>query len=96
MRLSQNEMKFLELLEQFNPKLKEIHDYIVGMASLGYGEIVLTIKCHNYMSKMVDLKAVKPKKGKNIPVSVSKRIIVIQKGQGNEKGLDKERTTGVK
>ncbi len=62
-------------LKQFNPTLHTIHTFIVDAKKLGYGEIELTIKTHDYISKMVDMKAVNPNK-KTLAKSIKKRVMV--------------------
>ena len=71
-------MTFLNRLEQFHPTLYQIHKFIVGAKELGYGEVELIIKTHDYVAKIFDMKAIKPKK-KTLQKSVTKRIMVLPK-----------------
>lgn len=66
---------FFQQLKKINSTLWEINKFIIDAKKLGYGEILLTIKTHDYISKMVDLKAVKPKK-KTMAKSVTKRVMI--------------------
>ena len=75
MQLTESEKVFLKMLEKFHPTLKQIHDFIINSTELGYGEVLLNIKCHDYINKMVEMRAQQPK-DKTIQVSVTKRIIV--------------------
>jgi len=71
-------MSYLKQLKRFNPTLHQIHEFIVNAKALGYGEIELTIKTHNYINKIVEMKAVKPKK-KTLAKSITKRVVVNSK-----------------
>lgn len=64
-----------EQLKQFHPTLYQIHDFILKAKELGYGEIILTIKTHDYVSKTIDMDAIKPNK-KTIATRIRKRILV--------------------
>lgn len=71
-------------LKKYNPTLYAIHKFIIDAKKLGYGEIELTIKTHDYVSKIVEMKAVKPKK-KTMAKSVTKRIMVKKKVDSEKK-----------
>ena len=73
--LAEMETDFVLQLKEFSPHLYQVNSFIVDAKKLGYGEIELTIKTHNYISKMIDVKAVKPK-NKTLAKSISKRIVV--------------------
>lgn len=70
--------KFLEQLKTYNPTLYQINEFILKARELGYGEIELVIKTHDYISKMIELKAIKPKK-KTLQKSVTKRVMIVPK-----------------
>ncbi len=76
-------MSFDQQLKKYNPTLYDIHKFIVDARKLGYGEIELTIKTHDYVSKIVEMKAIKPNK-KTIAKSITKRVMV-KKKQPKEK-----------
>lgn len=69
---------FAQQLKEFNPTLYDIHSFIVDAAELEYGEIEFTVKTHNYMAKIVEMKAVKPKK-KTMVKSITKRVMIDSK-----------------
>ena len=71
-------------LKKYNPTLHQIDQFIRDAKKLGYGEIELTIKTHDYISKIVELKAIKPKT-KKLAKSVTKRIMVKKKGGKDER-----------
>ena len=60
-------------LKEYNPTLYQINEFILKAKELGYGEIELVIKTHDYKSKTVEMKAVKPK-GKTLQKSIKKKI----------------------
>lgn len=64
-----------EQLKIFHPTLHDIHQFIMDAEKLGYGEIEITVKAHDYKAKIVVLKAVKPKK-KTMAKSITKRIMI--------------------
>lgn len=67
--------EFRDLLKKENETLWQINEFIVDAEELGYGEIELVVKTHDYMSKFVELKAVNPDK-KTIARSRMKKIKV--------------------
>ncbi len=67
-------------LKKYNPTLHQIDQFIRDAKKLGYGEIEIVVKTHDYISKIVVLKAVKPSK-KTFAKSVTKRIMVKKKGK---------------
>jgi len=67
-----------QILKKHNPTLYQINEFILKAKELGYGEIELCIKTHDYVSKIVELKAVKPKK-KTLAKSITKRVVVNSK-----------------
>jgi hypothetical protein len=71
-------MKLLKQLKKYNSTLYQINEFILNAKKLGYGEIELIIKTHNYVNKIVEMKAVKPKK-KKLPKSITKRVMVAEK-----------------
>ena len=70
-------------LKKYNPTLYDIHKFIVDAKELGYGEIEIVIKAHDYVAKIVELKAVKPKK-KTMAKSITKKVMI------KAKKVDKE------
>jgi hypothetical protein len=70
-------MNFLKQLKKYNPTLHQINEFILNAKELGYGEIELTIKTHDYVSKIVELKAIKPEK-ETLAKSVTKRVMVVK------------------
>ena len=60
-------------LKKFNKTLWQIHQFIIGAEKLGYGEVELVIKTHDYISKKIEMKARKPKK-KTIRKSIRKGV----------------------
>lgn len=68
-------MNIIEQLKKQNPTLYQINKFITDAKRLGYGEIELVIKTHDYISKMVEMKAVKPTQ-ESLPKSITKRIMV--------------------
>lgn len=71
-------MTFAQQLKKYNPHLYQINKFILDAKKLGYGEIELCIKTHDYVSKRIEMKAVKPKKI-TLAKSIKKRVVV-----GNE------------
>jgi hypothetical protein len=68
-------MNYTQQLKKYNPTLYQINEFILNAKKLGYGEIEFAIKTHNYVSKIIDIKAVKPKK-RTLAKSVTKKIVV--------------------
>lgn len=75
--------EFLQQLKEVNPTLYQIHVFIIDVAKLGYGEIEFMVKSHDYLSKMIDIKAVKPEV-KTLPKSIGKKIIITPQKGGEE------------
>jgi len=71
-------MNFVQRLKKYNPTLYDIHKFIVDAKELGYGEIEIVIKTHDYVAKIVEMKAIKPKK-KTIAKSITKRVMIKKK-----------------
>jgi len=65
-------------LKEENPALYQIHQFILKAEELGYGSVEIEVKIHDYVSKIIDLKAVKPKK-KTMQRSFSKRVMIKKK-----------------
>ena len=74
-------MTFIDQLKKYNSTLYEINKFILDAEKLGYGSVELVIKTHDYIAKIIDLKAVKPKK-KTLIKSITKRVIVPKKKGG--------------
>lgn len=62
-------------LKETNPTLYQINEFILKAKELEYGEMEFTVKIHNYNARIIDMKAVKPKK-KTMPKSVTKRVMI--------------------
>ena len=73
---------FTAQLKKFSPILYDIHKFIIDAKKLGYGSVELVIKTHNYVNKVVEMKAVKPKK-KTLVKSITKKVMI--KSKKNEK-----------
>lgn len=58
-----------------NKTLQQINDFILKAKELGYGEVELVIKTHDYISKTIEMKAVKPKKD-TLQKSIKKKVRV--------------------
>ena len=68
-------MTFTEQLKKENKTLWQINEFILDVERMGYGEVEITIKSHDYKAKIIGMKAVKPKK-KTIRKSIGKKIMV--------------------
>jgi hypothetical protein len=71
-------MTFTQQLKKYNPTLYQINKFILNAKKLGYGEVELTIKTHDYVSKIIEMKAIKPEK-ETLAKSVTKRVMVGKK-----------------
>ena len=69
-------MNFAQQLKTLNPTLYDIHIFIIDAKKLGYGEIELTIKSHDYVSKIVEMRAIKPDK-KKLAKRLMKKVMVL-------------------
>jgi len=67
-------MNFDKQLKKHNKTLWQVNKFIIDAEKLGYGEVVLTIKTHNYLTKIIEMTAKKAKKA-TIRKSVTKRIM---------------------
>ena len=63
------------MMDKHNQTLTQIHEFILKAGELGYGEVVLTIKAHDYRARIVDMKAEGPGK-KTIAKSITKRVMI--------------------
>jgi len=68
----------MKKLKKTNPTLYQIHSFIVKAKDLGYGSIEFEVSTHDYVSKLVTMKAVKPSK-KSSAKSITKRIMIDDK-----------------
>ena len=75
-------MTFNKQLKKFNPTLYQIHRWILDAKKLGFGSMEFEIKTHDYVSKVITMKAVEPK-DKKLQKSITKRIMV-KKEKGKE------------
>ena len=71
-------MTIIQQLKEVNPTLYQINEFIISAGKLGYGEIVLTVKAHDYVARVIDMQAIKPK-GKTIAKSITKRVMIKEK-----------------
>jgi len=70
---------FAQQLKKNNPTLYQIHEFIMSVAELGYGEICFDIKAHDYVARMVEMQAKNPKKNTTAK-SITKRVMVKKGG----------------
>ena len=68
-------MTFIKRLKEFHPTLYNVHRFIIDAKKLGYGSIEFEVSTHDYVSKMIIMKAVKPEK-KTLGKSMTKRIMI--------------------
>jgi len=76
----------MKQLKETNPALYQIHSFILKAEELGFGSVEIVVKIHDYLAKIIDLKATKPKK-KTMQKSFSKRVMVVPE----KKEVDKKR-----
>lgn len=74
-------MTFLKQLKKHNKTLYQINLFILQAKELKYGEIQFTVKTHNYINSIVEMKAIKPKT-KTMAQSVTKRVMIKPKKKG--------------
>lgn len=67
-------MNFRKQLKKHNPKLYQIHKWILKVEKEGWGRIEFDVKCHDYVSTMIEMKAVDPEK-KTLPKSMTKKVM---------------------
>ena len=68
-------MTFNKQLKKFNPTLYQIHQWILDAKKLGFGSMEFEIKTHDYVVRILSMKATKPK-DKVSQKSITKKIIV--------------------
>jgi len=74
----------MKQLKETNPTLWQIHEFILKAEELGFGSVEIVVKIHEYLAKIIDLKATKPKK-KTMQKSFSKRVMVGKGGKDEKK-----------
>jgi len=73
-------MTFIKQLKKYNLTLYQINNFILDVEKMGYGEVELVIKTHDYRAKIVDMRATKPK-GKTMRKSITKKVMIKYKDE---------------